>query len=34
MPRAGYASEGITALTLYMNKLAEGGTLAAPAIKR
>jgi len=34
MPRAGYASEGITALTLYMNTLAEGGTLAAPAIKR
>jgi sulfur-oxidizing protein SoxA len=34
MPKAGYASDGITALTLYMNKLAEGGKLTAPAIKR
>ncbi|MCC2098517.1 MAG: sulfur oxidation c-type cytochrome SoxA [Hyphomicrobiales bacterium] len=34
MPKAGYASDGITALTLYMNKLAEGGTITAPAMKR
>jgi sulfur-oxidizing protein SoxA len=34
MPKAGYASDGITALTLYLNKTAEGGEITAPAIKR
>jgi L-cysteine S-thiosulfotransferase len=29
-----YGSDGITALTMYLNKLAEGGTITVPSIKR
>lgn len=34
MPRPGYASEGVTALTVYLNKMAEGGEINVPSIKR
>lgn len=34
MPAPDYASDGITALTLYLNKQAEGGELLVPSIKR
>ena len=34
MPMPEYASEGLTALTLYLTKLADGGTVNVPAIKR
>lgn len=34
MPKASYASEGITALTLFLNKMAEGGEIAVPSMKR
>jgi sulfur-oxidizing protein SoxA len=33
-PQPDYLSDGITALTLYLNKNAEGGTLEVPSIKR
>ena len=33
-PEAQYTSEAITALTMYLAKNAEGGTFAAPAMKR
>lgn len=33
-PAADYASEGITALTLYLNKKAEGGEIHVPSIRR
>ncbi len=33
-PPPDYASDGLTALTLYMNKLAEGGVINVPSIKR
>lgn len=34
MPRAAYASDGITALNLYLNKMAEGGEITVPSMKR
>ena len=34
MPAPDYASDGITALTVYLAKHAEGGTLEVPSIKR
>lgn len=34
MPAPGYASEAVTAVTLYLNKSAEGGELKVPSIKR
>jgi L-cysteine S-thiosulfotransferase len=34
MPAPDYASDGLTALTLYLAKQAEGGTLDVPSIKR
>jgi sulfur-oxidizing protein SoxA len=34
MPAPAYASEGITALTVYLNKMAEGGEINVPSIKR
>lgn len=34
MPPPGYASEGVTALTVYLNKMAEGGEITVPSIKR
>lgn len=34
MPAPDYASDGLTALTLYMNQQATGGELAVPSIKR
>ncbi len=34
MPPPGYASEGVTALTVYLNKMAEGGEINVPSIKR
>ena len=34
MPAPDYASEGITALTLYLTKQAEGGEILVPSIKR
>ena len=34
MPAPGYASEAVTAITLYLNKSAEGGELKVPSIKR
>jgi len=33
-PAPDYAAEGLTALTLYLNKNAEGGELQVPSIKR
>lgn len=33
-PEPAYMSDGITALTLYLNNQANGGTLAVPSIKR
>ena len=34
MPAPEYASDGITALTLYLTKLADGGDITVPSIKR
>jgi sulfur-oxidizing protein SoxA len=34
MPIPDYASDGITALTVYLTKHAEGGELLVPSIKR
>lgn len=34
MPAPGYATDGVTALNIYLNKMAEGGVLAVPSIKR
>jgi L-cysteine S-thiosulfotransferase len=34
MPAPDYASDGITALTLYLTKKAEGGEILVPSIKR
>jgi sulfur-oxidizing protein SoxA len=34
MPQPGYASDGLTALTMYLMKTAEGGEIQVPAIKR
>ncbi|HEX8165038.1 MAG TPA: sulfur oxidation c-type cytochrome SoxA [Beijerinckiaceae bacterium] len=34
MPAPDYASDGVTALTVYLAKQAEGGTLEVPSIKR
>jgi sulfur-oxidizing protein SoxA len=34
MPQTVYASDGVTALNLYLNKMAEGGEIAVPSIKR
>jgi sulfur-oxidizing protein SoxA len=34
MPAPDYASDGLTALTVYLNKQAAGGELAVPNIKR
>jgi L-cysteine S-thiosulfotransferase len=34
MPAPDYASDGLTALTVYLNKKAEGGELLVPSIKR
>ena len=34
MPAPDYASDGITALTLYLTKQAEGGEIVVPSIKR
>ena len=34
MPAPDYASDGITALTLYLTKQAEGGNIVVPSIKR
>jgi len=33
-PVPDYGSDGITALTVYLNKMAQGGQLAVPSIKR
>ena len=33
-PQPDYLSDGITALTLYLNKQADGGELTVPSIKR
>ena len=33
-PEPDYASDGLTALLLYLNKQAEGATLEVPSIKR
>ncbi len=33
-PAPDYASEGITALTIYLNQNANGGEIAVPSIKR
>jgi sulfur-oxidizing protein SoxA len=34
MPAPEYASDGLTALTVYLNKQAEGGEINVPSIKR
>lgn len=34
MPPPAYGSEGVTALTVYLNKMAEGGDINVPSIKR
>ncbi|MEZ5818496.1 MAG: sulfur oxidation c-type cytochrome SoxA [Hyphomicrobiaceae bacterium] len=34
MPPPAYGSEGVTALTVYLNKMAEGGEINVPSIKR
>lgn len=34
MPAPDYGSDGITALTVYLNKMAEGGEIEVPSIKR
>ena len=34
MPPPDYASDGITALTLYLTRQAEGGEITVPSIKR
>jgi len=34
MPQPGYASDGLTALTMYLMKTAEGGEIQVPAMKR
>jgi sulfur-oxidizing protein SoxA len=34
MPAPDYASDGLTALTVYLAKQAEGATLDVPSIKR
>ena len=34
MPLVEYGSDGTVALTLYLNKMAEGGEIAVPSIKR
>jgi L-cysteine S-thiosulfotransferase len=34
MPSPEYGSDGITALTVYLTKMAEGGEIAAPSMKR
>ncbi len=34
MPAPDYASDGVTALTLYLNKMGEGGVIEVPSIKR
>jgi L-cysteine S-thiosulfotransferase len=34
MPAPDYASDGLTALTMYLNKAAAGGEIAVPSIKR
>ncbi|MGE0627482.1 MAG: sulfur oxidation c-type cytochrome SoxA [Hyphomicrobiaceae bacterium] len=34
MPRVEFASDGVTALTVYLNKQAEGGEINVPSIKR
>lgn len=34
MPAPDYASDGLTALTVYMMKMAEGGVVEVPSIKR
>ncbi len=34
MPRTQFGSEGVTALTVYLNKNAEGGEINVPSVKR
>ena len=34
LPRVDYGADGVTALTIYLNKMAEGGEIAVPSIKR
>jgi sulfur-oxidizing protein SoxA len=34
MPAPDYGSDGLTALTVYLNKTAEGGVIEVPSIKR
>jgi sulfur-oxidizing protein SoxA len=34
MPAPDYASDGLTALTMYMMKIGEGGVINAPSVKR
>jgi L-cysteine S-thiosulfotransferase len=34
MPAPDYASDGVTALTVFMVKQAEGGEITVPSIKR
>ncbi|MGE3246588.1 MAG: sulfur oxidation c-type cytochrome SoxA [Beijerinckiaceae bacterium] len=34
MPRTAYGSDGVTALNLYLNKMAEGGEITVPSMKR
>ena len=34
MPAPTFASDGITALTMYLMKMGEGGVMEVPAIKR
>ncbi|MFV0297804.1 MAG: sulfur oxidation c-type cytochrome SoxA [Hyphomicrobiaceae bacterium] len=34
MPKPGYGSDGVTALTLFLDKMAEGGEINVPSIKR
>ena len=34
MPAPDYASDAVTALTLYLDKQAEGGEINVPSIKR
>ncbi len=34
MPAPGYASDGLTALTMYLMKMGEGGVIQVPAMKR
>jgi sulfur-oxidizing protein SoxA len=34
MPAPDYGSDGITALTVYLNKMGEGGVIEVPSIKR